>query len=31
MHSEEFVELLGAFIGDCWISKNKKGGRTQDT
>ena len=28
MHSEEFVELLGAFTGDGWISKNKKGGRT---
>jgi len=28
MHSKEFVELLGAFTGDGWISKNKKGGRT---
>jgi len=28
MHSKEFTELLGAFTGDGWISKNKKGGRT---
>lgn len=28
MHSKEFVELLGAFTGDGWISKNKKGGQT---
>lgn len=28
MHSKEFVELLGAFTGDGWISKNKKRGLT---
>jgi len=28
MHSKEFAELLGAFTGDGWISKNKKGGLT---
>ncbi len=27
MHSKDFAELLGAFIGDGWISENKKGGK----
>jgi len=28
MHSREFAELAGAFTGDGWISKNRKGGTT---